>query len=95
MLICVNYQLGSDCGTVRVLAHVLGSTQFHPLLPCLVARRNNEVGNKEMETGHQVLQVAVMGMAQWLCSEGFKVISTDWKRHLCELDPVAQLLGLN
>lgn len=74
--------------------YILASTQFHPLLPSPAARRNNEVGNKEMETGHWMLQVGVTGVAQWLCSEGFKVISTDWTKHLCELDPVARLTGL-
>lgn len=40
------------------------------------------------------LQVGVMGMAEWLCSEVFEVISTDWTKHLCELDPAAQLTCL-
>lgn len=47
-----------------------------------------------METRHQLLQVGVASMAQCLCSEEVKVISTDWAKHLCELDPVAQLVDL-
>lgn len=52
------------------------------------------LGVKKWKPGRWLLQVGVMGMAEWLCSEGFKVISTDWTKHLCELDPVAQLTGL-
>lgn len=79
---------------MNVLAHILANAQFHPLLPSPVAGRSNEVGNKEMETRHWQLQVGVTGMAQLLCTEGCKVISTDWTKHLCELDLVAQLKGL-
>jgi len=71
-------------------------TQFHPLFHCTVVWSNNELGNKEMETRHWLLQVGVVGIALLLCGVGYKPSSAVWTKHLhlCGLYPVGQLTGL-